>query len=65
MPPEMRKTALRHMKPEGFSHLDRFTPMLYLFDPMRFGAEAYLHFSAAPDRTALIQDILSGRALTD
>ena len=57
--------SLRAMQTEGFSSLDRFTPLLFMFDPMRFGAESYRHFIASPDPTGLIQDILSGQALND
>lgn len=65
MPPALRSEAMRQMRPEGYDSLDRLTPMLYLFDPMRFGAEAYRHFITSPDPTGLIQDILSGQALND
>ena len=65
MPGELRAQALRSIKTQGFESLDRFTPLLYSFDPMRFGAEAYRHFAAAPDQTALIRDVLAGRVLRD
>ncbi len=65
MSAELRAQALRATPTEGFDSLDRFTPLLYMFDPMRFGAEAYRHFSGAAAPTALLQDILAGRALTD
>lgn len=65
MTPALRRKAAKQMQTEGFDSLDRFTPMLYLFDPMRFGAEAYRHFQSEPNPTALIQDVLHGRALTE
>jgi hypothetical protein len=65
MPAELRSRALRSTKTKGFESLDRFTPLLYSFDPMRFGAEAYRHFSQVPDQTALIRDVLAGRVLRD
>lgn len=65
MEPVLRNKALRTMHTVGLNSLDRFTPLLYMFDPMRFGAEAYLHFTTAPEQTALIHTILSGTALTD
>lgn len=61
----LRQQVLSTMKPTGFGSLDRFTLLLYLFDPMRFGAETYQHLSSAPDPTGLIHTILSGAALTD
>ncbi len=65
MPAELRIQALRSTKTQGFDSLDRFTPLLYSFDPMRFGAEAYRHFSKVSDQTALIRDLLAGRVLRD
>lgn len=65
MSPELRRLALSGTRTEGFETLDRFTPLLYMFDPMRFGAEAYRHFSSVARQTELLQDILAGRALVD
>jgi len=65
MPAELRAKALRGVRTEGFTTLDRFTPVLYSFDPMRFGAEAYRHFSASDEKAALIQRVLSGQVLSD
>jgi hypothetical protein len=65
MPAELRRKALDATKTQGFESLDRFTSLLYSFDPMRFGAEAYRHFSKVPDQTALVRDILAGRVLLD
>jgi len=64
MPTKLRTAALRNVRTKGFQSLDRFTPLLYSVDPMRFGAEAYCHYSASSARTELIQSILSGKALT-
>jgi hypothetical protein len=65
MPAELRARALRGTPTEGFDSLDRFTPTLYMFDPMRFGAEAYRHFSGVPDQAALIRAVLAGQLLFD
>lgn len=65
MPTDLRRKALREVKTEGFASLDRFTPLLYSFDPMRFGAEAYRHFSAAPDQSTIVRSLLEGRVLQD
>ncbi len=53
------------MRTEGFDSIDRFTPLLYMFDPMRFGAEAHRHFSNAAEPSRLIQAILDGEVLRD
>ena len=65
MSPELRQQAMGATRTEGFESLDRFTPLLYMFDPMRFGAEAYRHYSSATNRNQLLQDILAGRVLVD
>jgi hypothetical protein len=65
MPPALRARALKGVPAETFSSFDRFTPMLYMFDPMRFGVSAYRHFSAEPNPTPVIRSVLSGQALTD
>ena len=65
MPPALRAKALKIVQAETFDSFDRFTPMLYLFDPMRFGAGAYRHFSSMPDPSSVIRSVLSGQVLTD
>jgi hypothetical protein len=65
MTPDLRSRALKGARTEGFDNLDRFTPILYMFDPMRFGGEAYRHYSTLTDPTGLVQSILAGRALAD
>ncbi len=65
MPAELRSQALKNTRTQGLQSLDRFTPLLYSFDPMRFGAEAYRHFSATPEQTAIVRDLLAGKVLRD
>lgn len=65
MPSALRTKALASVRAETFDSFDRFTPMLYLFDPMRFGAGAYRHFSSMPDPSSVIRSVLSGTVLTD
>jgi hypothetical protein len=65
MAPELRAKALKGARTEGFTSLDRFTPLLYMFDPMRFGGEAYRHYSKVSDATALVEAILAGKELVD
>lgn len=65
MAPALRDKALRATRTQGFDDIERFTPMLYMFDPMRFGAEAWRHFSKAPDQAAVLRAVLEGRQLSD
>jgi hypothetical protein len=65
MPVSMREKALAGLRGEAFDSFDRFTPLLYMFDPMRFGAGAYRHFSSLTGPTSVVQAVLSGQALSD
>lgn len=65
MAPPLRARALGALRPPEFSSLDRFTPVLYTFNPMRFGAETYQNFSSATDQEDLVLAILAAQALTD
>ena len=49
----------------GFDSEARITPLLYLFDPMRFGAESYRHFRKEGNGEAFVRKILAGGALRD
>ncbi len=65
MPAALRQKALAGIPAERFDSFDRFTPLLYMFDPMRFGAGAYRHFSALPEPSSVIRAVLTGKALSD
>lgn len=65
MPSALRERALRVLEGEVFASFERFTPMLYMFDPMRFGAGAYRHFSSLAEPGSAVRDVLEGRALVD
>lgn len=65
MPPAWRARALRSVPGTGFSHADRITAIAYLFDPVRFGAEAYRHFTKVPDPEAFLKRIVAGELLVD
>lgn len=65
MPPAVRERALRALPGSGFDSEARITPLLYLFDPMRFGAESYRHFRKEGNGEAFVRKILAGGALRD
>jgi len=65
MPPALRTKALAGVPTETFDSFDRFTPLLYMFDPMRFGVGAYRHFSSRSEPSSVVRDVLSGKALAD
>jgi len=65
MPDKLRERALQGQETVGFKDFERFTLALCMFDPMRFGAEAYLHFSALKDPTIAVKSILAGKEVTN
>jgi hypothetical protein len=65
MEPSLRARALRALPGSGFASEDRITAISYMFDPMRFGAEAWRHYLKPDQGDAFIQSVLTGRALLD
>jgi hypothetical protein len=65
MPPSLRERALAAMPGDGFASEDRITELSYLFDPMRFGAEAYRHYVKPENGAAFLRRVLAGKALAD
>lgn len=65
MPAPLRDKAIRGARAVGFQSFERFTPLLYMFDPMRFGAEAYQHFKRLDDPGQAVRSILAGDELLD
>lgn len=60
-----RRRALANLPGSGFADASRITPIVYLFDPMRFGAEAYRHYLRHADGAAFLRAVLAGAALAD
>lgn len=65
MEPHLRVKALRATPGTGFANEAQITELLYLFDPMRFGAEAYRHFIKSEVGPPFVKAILEGKALLD
>jgi hypothetical protein len=65
MSEDLRERVLRAMPGDGLSTPDRLTALLYMFDPMRFGAESYRHYSKLENGAAFLQSVLDGNILTD
>lgn len=65
MEPGLRARVLRAYPGEGFDSEDRITPMFYMFDPMRFGAQAYRHYLKPEAGPAFLKAVLAGTALRD
>ncbi len=60
-----RRRALANLPGSGFADASKITPVFYLFDPMRFGAEAYRHYLRHADGAGFLRAVLSGTALVD
>lgn len=61
----LRSKALRATPGTGFTGEERITPLLHMFDPMRFGAESYRHFIKPDVGLPFIKSVLEGKALVD
>jgi hypothetical protein len=64
MDPLLRARALRALPGTGFASEDRISLIYYMFDPMRFGAEAYRHYMKPENGAAFLQFVFAGKALT-
>ena len=65
MEPPMRERVLANFPGAGFEHDAQINSLVYGFDPMRFGASAWQHFSRLADGQAYLRRILAGQALRD
>lgn len=65
MEPGLRARILQAIPGSGFASEAKITPIFYMFDPMRFGAEAYRHYMKAENGPRFLREVLAGRALID
>lgn len=65
MPAGLRERALAALPGTGFPSEARITEVFYLFDPMRFGAEAYRHYLKPENGPQFLRRVLDGRALAN
>ena len=64
MEPGLRETVLSQYPGDGYETDQQMSTTIYLFDPMRFGVEAYRHYLKEADGRGYLHAILSGRALS-
>ncbi len=60
-----RARALANLPGQGFSDASRITPVFYMFDPARFGAEAYRHYLRPTNGAGFLRAVLAGEALAE
>ena len=65
MNPETRRRVLRATPGTGFDSEMKINTVLYLFDPMRFGAEAYRHYRKAGNGPDFLRAVLAGESLAN
>jgi hypothetical protein len=65
MTPSLRERTLHAIPGKGFEDEDRISFIIYMFDPMYFGAQAYRHYLNLHDRTSFLRSILAGKALME
>jgi hypothetical protein len=65
MPPELRKRILLENPGSGFDNELKINEIVYLFNPMYFGVQAYRHYLKDGHGDAFLMSVLSGKALTE
>ncbi len=65
MEPRLLERVLANYAGTGFDHDAQINSLMYAFDPMRFGANAWQHFRRQADGRAYFQRILAGEVLRD
>jgi hypothetical protein len=65
MPPVLRERLLARYPGAGYEDDAQMSSTIYLFDPMRFGAQAYRHYLNRASGRAYLQAVLTGRALAE
>jgi hypothetical protein len=65
MDPAVRERALSNYPGSGFENDAQMSSTIYLFDPMRFGVQAWRHYLAPGGGRDYLHAVLAGRALTE
>jgi hypothetical protein len=65
MAPQLREQVLKQFPGYGFEGDWQITTTAYLFDPMRFGVQAYRHFLKLANGREYLHAILAGKSLIE
>lgn len=65
MTPSLRGRILRAIPGQGFEDEDRISFIVYMFDPMFFGAQSYRHYLRPENGGVFLRAVLAGTALRD
>ena len=65
MEPVLRERVLSQFPCEAFEGDWQMSTTIYMFDCMRFGVRAYLHYMNMADRRDYLQSILNGKTLVE
>jgi hypothetical protein len=65
MAPAQRDLVLAQYPGDGFEHEGQISTTIYLFDPMRFGVQAYRHFLRQTSGREYLRAVLAGDALAE
>lgn len=63
MSPSLRGRILRAIPGQGFEDEDQISFIIYMFDPMFFGAQSYRHYLRPENGGAFLRAVLAGTAL--
>lgn len=65
MAPDQREVVLARYPGDGYEDDAQMSSIVYLFDPLRFGAEAYRHFLKPTNGRDYLRRVLEGKALVE
>jgi hypothetical protein len=65
MTPALRERILKALPGDGFETEAQINAIVYMFDPMQFGVEAYRHYLRPENGRTFLFAVLAGKALTD
>lgn len=65
MPPDLRGRVLALYPGEGYEDDAQMSSTIYLFDPLRFGAQAYRHFLRRASGREYLHAVVTGNALVE
>lgn len=65
MTPALRTRILNAIPGQGFEDEGRISFIVYMFDPMLFGAQSYRHYLRAENGGAFLRAVLAGQALRE
>lgn len=65
MSPRLRQRVMQAIPGKGFQDEHQISPIVYMFDPMLFGAQSYRHYLLQADGPSFFRSVLAGMVLRE